>query len=44
MGIFKFMLGVVAGIFLASHNPDLAESIREGSIALYHAVFSVVAK
>lgn len=36
--IMRVLTGVVIGVFLASQNPELAESIRENSLILISKV------
>ncbi|WP_275541563.1 hypothetical protein [Vibrio vulnificus] len=34
----KILIGVVIGVFIASQNPELAESIRQNSLLLFSKV------
>ncbi|WP_160295742.1 hypothetical protein [Photobacterium angustum] len=41
MGTIKFVLGIVAGVFIASNSPDTAEMIREQTMQVVESIMQI---
>lgn len=42
MNVMSIVIGVVIGVFLASHSPETAEAIRNWSLVFFEAVKSAL--